>query len=150
MNYHPYIDALSALLTPLIAVIAAYVAYQQYRANKLKLQSELYDRRLKIFHMVNDFIIAMYNARESPDQHISKLRRVQDDSYFLFGADIQEYLETLRRKAYSLQRAKRDILPASDEDKLELEEEIEDSAYWFLEQQEKSKRKFAKYLRMNL
>jgi hypothetical protein len=46
------IDLLSAALTPLIAAIVAYIAYQQYRVNRLRLSHDLFERRLKIFEAV--------------------------------------------------------------------------------------------------
>ncbi len=43
------IDVFSALLTPVIAAIAVYVAYQQWQTNRRRLQLDLYDRRLRIY-----------------------------------------------------------------------------------------------------
>ncbi len=47
MNHKDYVDVLSALLTPFIAIITTYIAYQNYRNAKLKLRHELYDKRLQ-------------------------------------------------------------------------------------------------------
>jgi hypothetical protein len=52
----PYVDLFAALLTPVIAIIATYIAYQQYRANQLKLRHELYDRRLLLYNAVAEFL----------------------------------------------------------------------------------------------
>ena len=43
------IDIFSALLTPIIATIMVYIAYQQMRANRIKVKAELYADREKIF-----------------------------------------------------------------------------------------------------
>ena len=52
----PYVDLFAALLTPVIAIIATYIAYQQYRANQLKLRHEPYDRRLLLYNAVAEFL----------------------------------------------------------------------------------------------
>jgi len=43
------VSVLSALLTPLIAIITTYIAYQQWQGNKLKLKMERYERRLRVY-----------------------------------------------------------------------------------------------------
>ena len=43
MTAKEIVDICSALLTPLIAVIATYIAYQQYHVSELTLKKELYD-----------------------------------------------------------------------------------------------------------
>ena len=55
INPRTVVDVLSALLTPTIAVIATYVAYQQWRVNKTRLDLDLYDRRLAIYKAVDAF-----------------------------------------------------------------------------------------------
>ena len=55
-NSNNWIDILSALLTPLIALIAVYVAYQQHKINKIRLQHELYERRLRVYKAVQTFM----------------------------------------------------------------------------------------------
>ena len=45
----------SALLTPVIGVVAVYVAWQQWKTNDIKLKLDLYDRRLKIYLKVKEF-----------------------------------------------------------------------------------------------
>ena len=46
------IEISTALLTPIIAIIATYIAYQQWKTNQLKLNLERYDRRLEVYEEV--------------------------------------------------------------------------------------------------
>ena len=46
---------LSGAPTPLIAIITAYIAYQQYRVNKLNLKHVLYEKRLAVLRMIFNF-----------------------------------------------------------------------------------------------
>lgn len=47
-----WIEILSSSLTPVIAVIALYIAIQQYKTNKQRLRHELYEKRLAIYNVV--------------------------------------------------------------------------------------------------
>lgn len=46
----------NAFLTPLIAIVAVYIAWQQWQTNKHKLELELYDRRLRIYEEVRKIL----------------------------------------------------------------------------------------------
>ena len=68
------VDIFKALLTPLLAIIAAYIAYKQYSLAKHKNDVEVFDRRLNIYKSTLNLIrniesnnkvnLAMYNAWE--------------------------------------------------------------------------------------
>ncbi len=51
------IQLLSFCLTPLIAIIAVYIAYQQYNTNRQKLRLDLYDKRFKVFLGLQSLLI---------------------------------------------------------------------------------------------
>jgi len=58
-----WVDFLSALLTPVNAIMLLHIAYQQYRINKQRLQlderrfkHEVYERRLAVFRGLMEFI----------------------------------------------------------------------------------------------
>lgn len=44
-----YVEIFNALLTPLIAILAAFIAWQQYQVSHFSLKNELYERRFKVF-----------------------------------------------------------------------------------------------------
>jgi hypothetical protein len=50
------IEISKALLTPVIAIIAAYVAWQQLKTNRRKLKLDLFDRRYAVFEKIGEFI----------------------------------------------------------------------------------------------
>ena len=51
-NVPNMIDISKALLTPIIAIVTVYIAYQQWKTNELKLKLEKYDRRLRVYEEV--------------------------------------------------------------------------------------------------
>jgi hypothetical protein len=50
------VNALAALLTPFLACIGTYIAWQQYKGNKLKLRHDLYERRFKVYQGLTDLL----------------------------------------------------------------------------------------------
>jgi len=52
------IQLLSALLTPVIALVTTYIAIQQYRTSRLKFKLELFEKRYDIYQGVKKFILS--------------------------------------------------------------------------------------------
>ena len=50
------VQIMQALLTPLIAIIATYIAYQQWNTNKLKLKLDRYERRLRVYQKIVELV----------------------------------------------------------------------------------------------
>ena len=138
-----------AWLAALTAVLAVWIAYQQYRTNRSKLRLDLYERRFRVFDAVRNLLATV--GRDGA----LELKDVQDfvvgtsETTFLFGADIVGYIEQLRLKAADLRRVHRTLadnaLPVGPERN---QAATEDAALitWFAEQFEESKKRFAKYL----
>ena len=51
-----WVDVLAALLTPLIALLAVAIAYQQWRLNRANLRERLFDRRFELFKASQAFL----------------------------------------------------------------------------------------------
>jgi hypothetical protein len=49
------IRILHALLTPVIAIVAIYIAWQQWQTNVQKLNLARYDRRLRVYEEVKKY-----------------------------------------------------------------------------------------------
>jgi len=105
-NNPDIIMILSGLLTPLIAVITAYIAWQQHKVNKNRLKNELYDRRAEVYAeldlFLTDFIRQGYTTFERSHKFYFQIAR----SRFLFKKDIQDYLQKIYKKSlecYNLQ-----------------------------------------------
>lgn len=61
------IEIFEALLTPVIAMVATYIAWQQWKTNQQKLNLERYDRRLRVYEEVRKILsIIGRDAKEVP------------------------------------------------------------------------------------
>ena len=85
-------DIFGALLTPVIAIIATYLAYQQWNTNRQKLILEKYDRRLKIYGHVVKVIVLVQRDAEKKTEDLLNFRSSVTDADDLFGNEIMEYL----------------------------------------------------------
>jgi len=73
------IGIFKGLLTPLIAIMASYIAWQQWQTNKQKLKLEKYDRRLRVYEQVREILsIILINADMSWDDILKKVVEERD------------------------------------------------------------------------
>jgi hypothetical protein len=144
------ISALSAGLTPLIAVIAAYIAYQQFRTNRNKLRLDLYDRRFSLYSAFADLCVSVGSSMKPGSEELNRFLQARHATQFLFGSQTAAYMETVRLKAVRLQYLDFQIrdggLPVGD-DRTRAANEQSELALWFADQFEVSRSHFARYLR---
>ncbi|MCX5674717.1 MAG: hypothetical protein NTX87_06890, partial [Planctomycetota bacterium] len=78
------LPTLNGLLTPVIAIIAAYIAIQQYKTGRAQYRLNLYDKRFAVFKATQSFLrdIAK-NARVTDDSSAEKFWSAVDDAQFL-------------------------------------------------------------------
>jgi hypothetical protein len=140
-----------ALLTPLIAVVATYIAWQQWRTNRQKLVLDRYDRRLRIYEQVQRILgLIVRDAKASYDD-LLQFRIAVSEADFLFGSEIAGYIDEIYQRGVKLQHWN-DQYRDSSQPKPEGydHQQVVDSMHvelnWFSEQFEPAKRKFKKYL----
>ncbi len=148
------VAVLNALLTPLIALIATYIAWQQWQANKLKLKMERYDRRLRVYQEVVKMLKQCANGEIREFSVIVDFGAATAEGDFLFGPEIREYINEISIRAAKLRSANVQFkdytqpVPAGY-DPEKIVNEISTQTAWFVEQLvEKSvaKNKFSQYL----
>src|SRR6185369_7523497 len=87
-----WVSLLQALLTPTIGVIAAYVAWQQYRLAKQKHDIDIFNRRMQVYKLTIAFLIKSEKTYSiSEDDYYEWLRDVAD-AEFLFGNEILDFI----------------------------------------------------------
>jgi hypothetical protein len=75
IDWERLVRVLAALLTPTIAVVTTYIAYQQYQTNRRQHRLALFEKRMEVFNSTMDLIASvMRDARVELDQLVAMLR----------------------------------------------------------------------------
>lgn len=144
------IELLKALAAPIIALAALRVSRQQVRINESKLRLDMYDRRLKIYSAVKELLGRFTaNAVISQDD-LATFRDQVLEVDFLFGEEIQAYVQELDTKARLLIVTHYKYARGHDrggDSAAEQLDKIDEIDGWFIEQHAVAKRVFGFHLR---
>ena len=137
------------IFTVLITCISACIAYQQWKTNKYKLKSDLYNRRLAVYLSTYEFLCLMFShaysikdktekqkVPECTSADLDKFHQSISVAKFLFDGDITEYLEEIYTKGCYLVY----------EDRTNTEYIEPKKHGWLVEQLTPMQEKFEKYL----
>jgi len=146
----------SGLLTPFLAVIATYIAYQQWRTNRIKVQHDLYDRKYTIYAALSYFLAqTQLDALNVNYNTIIPFGQKVKESYFLFDEEISNYLEEVLKNGmelcnlnFKLNDPKLDAGQTS-ETRPQLASEFGKQLDWFKQQLDSvAREKFKKHLKL--
>ncbi len=140
-----------ALLTPVIAIVATYIAWQQWKTNQQKLLLDLYDRRLKVYEEVRQILSLILRDAKASYDDLMKFRMAVSEADFLFGPEISTYIDEIYQRGVKLQRWSgeyRDYSQAIPDgyDHKKVCDEMHAELIWLTAQFEPAKQKFKKYL----
>ena len=88
----------AAFVALTIGSIAAYIAYQQWKVARAKLDLDLFEQRYALFELLWAFVSADTDDAEDAEQAARALRRAVPKFYFLFGPEIGIYVEEVLAK----------------------------------------------------
>jgi hypothetical protein len=91
INPRTVVDVLEAALTPVIAVVTVLIAYNQWRVNKIRLDVDLYDRRLAVYKAVDAFYEEVGKHGTANYPMVSELRQHTVEAAFLFPTGVEEH-----------------------------------------------------------
>lgn len=144
------INFLSAALTPLIALIAIYIAWQQHKTNKNTYRLALYDRRFKVYEGLKKILIIATSKGDVPLDAVSQFEADTSEAVFLFDSDVLQYVKTVRHRAIDL-RAANDQLHEQDlpvgEERSRMARHKSELLAWFMKQFKEATETFQSYLR---
>ena len=121
-NSTSLVDVLSALLTPLIALIMVYIAYQQYKLNEQRLRHEIYEKRIKIYKSVNKFISQITANGQPTYTECYILYLEASEAPFLFNSQIITYVDELYQKGIELSSLQEELYPSDGSQGIEIGE----------------------------
>ena len=89
----------TAVVVPVIALIAAWIAFRQWQIARNKLKLDLYDKRMAIYEVVSKTLgVATSQGRLTQEDEVEYLSGVRT-AQWLFGPEVSTYLqETLWHK----------------------------------------------------
>jgi len=132
----------------IISVLGLWIGYLQYLLSKQRSQLDLYDKRYPVFLTTMQYLSFIAIGRNITNEELSKFLRNSKDKEFLFGKDVQQFLDELYKKGVDFLRYKNILndhnLPMERREKLVDEEAA--IFEWFLKQFAESRSIFKKYL----
>jgi len=145
------IEISKALLTPLIAIVATYIAWQQWKTNQQKLNLERYDRRLRVYEEVIKILSIILRDANASIEDLLKFRTSVSEADFLFGPEIPAYIGEIYKRGLNLRRWNQEYRDYTQEkpdgyDHKKVVDEKHKELTWLVDQFEPAKEKFKKYL----
>jgi len=151
MTVEQMVNIAKALLTPIIAIIAVYIAWQQWKTNQQKLNLERYDRRLRVYEEVRKILSIIVRDAKANTDDLLKFRTSVSEADFLFGPEISEYIDEIYKHGLSLWRWNQEYRDYTQEkpenyDHKKVVDEMHKELTWLTKQFEPAKQEFKKYL----
>jgi hypothetical protein len=140
------IDIFKGLLTPIIALIAIYIAFQQLQTNRHKLKFEIYEKRLHVYKEVTKFLRTMM-ARPTKDDLLKFPESVAEAS-FMFENDpkILEFINNIQDEGVEIWNLNEQYPKFPHAIPKELAEKMVEKIKWFRDQSKEAEIRFRKYL----
>jgi len=92
----------NTIIATSIGCATIYIAYQQYNINRLRLNFEAYDRRLKIYEVARELfsVIGQHGTVKVSDMQIFYSGTAEAD--FILGCKSRGYIDNLYKKGIKL------------------------------------------------
>ena len=151
MNPEPHWTAyVTALMVPLVALIAAGVALLQWRLAQNKLKLDLFDRRFRVYEAAREFLSSIMSSGRAKDDELQKLLQATREAKWLLDASLADYLDKdLYHNAVHLQTHEAELegLPPGDErsSNVQAQRKLKE---WFLAQYKVLDDRFGPYLQL--
>lgn len=143
----------------LIAAIVAYVAWQNYKINKVshkvqkdKLRLDLFDKRLRVFETCQNLFEFVVREGVMNYEVLNKFSLDSSNAEFLFGKEIDFYIKDIKEKSLKLMQIKRRLSldELTSRQRSEYANELEKLELWFSDQFKNSREFFRKYLHFTI
>ena len=145
------VEISKGLLTPFIAMVATYIAWQQWQTNRQKLNLERYDRRLRVYEEVKKILSIILRDADVSTDDLLKFRTSVSEADFLFGPEIPTYIDQIYKRGLNLWKCNKQYQEcvrhkSESYNSKEVVDEMNEELSWLTEQFEPAKELFKKYL----
>lgn len=144
-----WIAVSQALLTPGIALLALYVAWQQWRTAHSKFRLDYFNRRFPIYEAAMSLAAGISRNGIATDDELHSFLIHTREAEFFFNDDIDKYCRQLYREAFAIKSGRvklESMLP--DTEQAKSQERLLQRVTWFNEQVDEIPRKFGTFLRI--
>jgi hypothetical protein len=142
------------LLTPVIGIVATYIAWQQWKTNQNKLNLDRYERRLHVYQEVIRFISIGIRDADYDNNELLTFRSKVSEADFLFGEEVPKYIDELQKRAVNLHRWNKEYRDYSQPkpegyNHEKVVDEMHKELLWVSSQLEPARNIFKKYLNVS-
>jgi len=145
MEIKDVVEILIAALTPLIAILAVYIAYQQYKVNHHALRNQLYERRYRVFEATMAYLAEIMRHGKTDFRRVGQFYAETSEAEFLFTEKVTDHLELLYQKGIDLEQLGDKLFPpdgsqgVTGEERGRVAKEKGDLFKWFNAQLQKTR-----------
>jgi hypothetical protein len=148
LNIEAIVKAASGALTPLVAVLAVYIAYRQYRVEHHAAKIELFGRRFDIYQRALKYIYSRCQSDAIPHEISRDFRAAVVEANFLFGQDVCGALQEISRRGIDIDVAASMIRSSPVEGEMAHVYKMRDHQQWFVQAEPHLSKVFNKYLKV--
>lgn len=144
-----YINAdAAAWATVAIAAIVAFVEIRNYRVSRDQIRHDLFERRFAIYKAVQIFLSKVMQEGKLDYQALPEFYDAMQKARFLFGKDVNEYLEEIKSHVFALNKTVRKMNDNWEDETKRLEnvERIDEEFRWLSDQLDELHMYFGKYI----
>lgn len=147
-NKRNWIDILSALLTPTIAIAGIGIGIFQWKINQKRLQHELFERRIKLYEIITTHIANGISHGTFDNNEEMQFLRDTKHARFVFDKNIADFVDEIYKKSIDLSflsRREQQLKGAALEKTMQKRTQV---FKWFQEELNNIQNRFEKYLQL--
>lgn len=135
-----------SVLTIMIALIVAWITYQQFKTDRRNVNLIIYEKRYKVYDSVMNLISKIVGEAQISIEDIREYTSSKIEADFLFDKDIIDHLGLIYKQAIAFRKYNKNI-EITDGDKRDIAIEKESELLqWFADTMKPTKELFSKYL----
>lgn len=139
-----------SIATTTIAVLMAYIAWQQLAVNRRKIALDLFEKRYVVYNEIRKLLSAVFTNADLSLHELRTFISAVHDADFLFDKEIREYIDELYRRGCNLSIANEKLKDNDPDMPKDMRDKIVSDKYkeieWLTDQFVPAKQIFMKYL----
>jgi hypothetical protein len=141
------VSSLPVFATFFLSVAVVLIAWLQWRVARNKLRLDLFDRRYKVYEATRKFLGLILRNGAFTDLELTEFELATSDAKFLFGDDVVQWLEEIRKRALHLRTTQKLLSRPRDDHEVAKRAQAEhDDLLWLTDEIATMKSVFTRYL----